>query len=207
MNSFNKILAIGAHPDDIEYSCLGFLLAHNKKGSKITSLICSYGAKNDPSSSIERIKESKKSLSCIKNLDFHFFKQTGIEINQYEILSNKIRDLILKKQPDLILTHDENDTNQEHRILNNIVLTAARRLKISILKFCSPSSSQEFSPNVYVDISKFYKKKVRFLKEHKSQSHHDYFSEEYLDIFHKSRYSKTHSLKYVEQFKLEKLII
>ena len=30
-----RVLAIGAHPDDIEFSCLGFLLRQKKLGAKI----------------------------------------------------------------------------------------------------------------------------------------------------------------------------
>ena len=107
-----KILAIGAHPDDIEISCLGYLLKENKeKKSKISVFIVSNGSLNDPTSGPVRIKESKKALKCIKDLNLNYINKKGIKISDYEKLSNKIRKIILKIKPNEILVHDPNDTN------------------------------------------------------------------------------------------------
>ena len=46
-----NILAIGAHPDDIEISCLGYLLKQNKeKKSRISVFIASSGSLKDSTS-------------------------------------------------------------------------------------------------------------------------------------------------------------
>ena len=91
-----NILAIGAHPDDIEVSCLGYLLKENKeKNSKISVYIASTGSLGDPTSGNKRIKESQMALKSIKNLTFNYRKNKGIKFSDFEKISNKIRKLIL----------------------------------------------------------------------------------------------------------------
>src|SRR6056300_976166 len=97
----NKILAIGAHPDDIEISTLGYLLKENKeKESKISVFILSCGSLNDPTSGFNRIRESQKALKSINNLDFNYIANKGIKVTDHEKVSNQIRELILKIKPD-----------------------------------------------------------------------------------------------------------
>ena len=40
-----NILAIGAHPDDIEFGCGGTLLKYSEKGHKVYILVMSKGGK------------------------------------------------------------------------------------------------------------------------------------------------------------------
>ena len=147
-----KILAIGAHPDDIEISCLGYLLKENKeKKSKISVLIVSNGSLNDSTSGAIRIKESEKALKCIKNLNLNYINKKGIKITEYEKISNKIRKLILNINPNEVLVHDPNDTNQEHKLVYNIVKTATRKLNINLIRYRSISSTNDFKANLFVD--------------------------------------------------------
>ena len=91
-----NILAIAAHPDDIEISCLGYLLKENKeKKSKISVFIASSGSLKDTTSGINRIRESKKALKCIKDINFNYRSNKGIKISDFEKISNKIRKLII----------------------------------------------------------------------------------------------------------------
>lgn len=205
--NFKNILAIGAHPDDIEISCLGTLLKLHNDGSKINTIICSYGSMNDPSSTKERISESRESLSCIENLNFDYFDQKGIDLTSYELLSEKIRQKIISIKPNLIFVHDKNDTHQEHRLVNEIVLTASRRINTSILQFNSPSSSLNFKPDIFIDITDFVDIKHKALRSHKSQLHHDYFTEDYINQFHKNYFAKMHSINAVEQFRIERILL
>ena len=136
-----NILAIGAHPDDIEISCLGYLLKENiEKKSKISVFIVSSGALNDPTSGLNRIEESKEALKYINDLNFNYIGNKGIKVSDYEKLSNKIRSLILNINPDEILVHDPNDTNQEHSLVYDMVKTASRRLALNLIRYRSISS-------------------------------------------------------------------
>ena len=108
-----NILAIAAHPDDIEISCLGYLLKENKeKKSKVSVFIASSGSLNDTTSGINRIRESEKALKCINDINFNYRSNKGIKIHDFEKISNKIRKLIIDINPDEILVHDPNDTHK-----------------------------------------------------------------------------------------------
>jgi LmbE family N-acetylglucosaminyl deacetylase len=196
-----NILAIGAHPDDIEISCLGYLLKEKKeKKSKVTVLILSTGSMHDPTSGLKRIKESRKALKYIKDLNFNYINNKGIKVFNYEIICNKVRKLILSTKFDEVLVHDPNDTNQEHILAYNIVKTAIRRLAINLIRYRSISSTNDFKANLYVDVKDFIATKKKSLKFHKSQKFHEYFEEKYIDSFHNNFFAYIKGLEVSESF-------
>ena len=196
-----SILAIGAHPDDIEISCLGYLLKKDKeKKSKISVFIASSGSLKDPTSGIKRIKESKNALKCIKNLSFNYRNQKGIKISDFENISNKIRKLILSINPNEILVHDPNDTHNEHSLVYDIVKTASRRLPINLIRYRSISSSSDFKANLYIDVKDYLAIKKKSLKFHKSQQFHKYFSDKYIESFHNNFFAYNRGIKVSESF-------
>jgi LmbE family N-acetylglucosaminyl deacetylase len=196
-----NILAIGAHPDDIEISCLGYLLKQNKENkSKVFVFILSSGSSYDYTSGLKRIKESREALACIKNLNFNYIRNRGIKISDYEKISNKIRKLILRTNINEILVHDPNDTNQEHRLVYDIVKTASRRLSINLIRYRSISSTNDFKANLYVDVKKYISIKKKSLQFHKTQKFHDYFSDTFLNSFHNNFFVYSRGVKVSEVF-------
>lgn len=196
-----KILAIGAHPDDIEISCLGYLLKQNKeKKSKVSVFIASSGCSKDPTSGIKRIKESERALKCIKDLNFNYRNQKSIKNLDFEIISNKIRELILDINPDEILVHDPNDTHHEHSLVYNIVKTASRRLTVNLIRYRSISSSRDFKANLYIDVKDYLSIKKKSLKFHKSQQFHEYFDDKYIESFHNNFLAYSRGIKVSEAF-------
>lgn len=201
-------LAIGAHPDDIEISTLGYLLKENiEKKSKISVFILSCGSLNDPTSSFNRIRESQEALKCITNLDFNYIANKGIKVTDHEKISNQIRELILKMKPDEVLVHDPNDTNQEHTLAYNIVKTATRRLAVNLIRYRSISSTDDFKANLYVDIKDYISLKKKSLALHKSQQFHEYISDDYIESFHNNFIAYNRGIKvsevYFEEFKFK----
>jgi len=196
-----NILAIGAHPDDIEISCLGYLLKNSiEKKSKISVFIASSGSLKDPTSGIKRIKESKNALKCIKNLSFNFRSKKGIKISDFENISNKIRKLILSINPNEILVHDPNDTHNEHRLVYDIVKTASRRLAINLIRYRSISSSNDFKANFFIDVKDYFYIKKKSLKSHKSQQFHEYFNDKNIESFHNNFFAYNRGIKLSEVF-------
>ena len=196
-----KILTIGAHPDDIEISCLGYLLKENKeKKSKISVFVISCVSFNDPTSGLDRIKESQEALKCINNLDFNYIAKKGIKVSDHEKISNQIRAFILKIRPDEILVHDPNDTNQEHTLVYNIVKTASRRLPLNLIRYRSVSSSNDFKANLYVDVKDYIFQKKKSLKFHKSQQFHEYINDDYIESFHNNFFAYNRGIKVSEVY-------
>ncbi len=60
-----KILALGAHPDDIEFGCGGILAAEVSGGSELALLLCSLGEAGSNGTPEEREKEARKAAALL----------------------------------------------------------------------------------------------------------------------------------------------
>ena len=206
MKNFEKVFAIGAHPDDIEFSCLGYLLRLKNNGANISIYVASNGSKGDPTSSSNRIDESKLALKNLEaNLYYNNF--SGISNNNFESLTEQIRSKILKFKPDLILIHSQYDTHQEHKLIREISISACRRYPCTLISFKSPSVTSSFNENYFVDISDYLDTKISMIRMHKSRIHHDYMRIDFLKNFHINWFSKIRGFKYVESYYLEQYMI
>lgn len=203
---WEKILAIGAHPDDIEYGCFG-LLAEQAAQAQIYCYVCSLGSAGDPSTNEHRISESQKALLMLNPKKLFFQKNKGITENNYEYLADDLHRLIQKIKPDLILTHSPHDTHQEHRLVYEITMTASRRSKASILLYGILSNTLNFQPRFFKDISKNFALKKKALKCHVSQSKKYYMSDKFLQIFHENQYVNLNQISLSESYEVERLFV
>jgi LmbE family N-acetylglucosaminyl deacetylase len=117
----------------------------------------------------------------------------------------EVQALIEKYQPDLILTHSENDTHQEHRELNEITIGAARRCRASILCYGTLSNTLNFHPHLFCDISEVFEKKLTSLRAHKSQKDKFYMQPEYLQTFHARNYPSLHGIPICEAYEIVRI--
>lgn len=177
---FKRILAIGAHPDDIEYSCLGFLLKQKALGSTIFAYVASLGGKNDETSGLERKVESDAALTLN---GFKKFYTPNNDFNYFEIEA-EIRDLIRKFNIDCVLVHSPLDTHQDHRIVYDIALSAIRRTGLSLILYKSVSTTREFVPNLQVGVDIYMDLKIKTLFLHKSQQNKIYMQKSMIESFH-----------------------
>ena len=207
--SKQKVLAIGSHPDDIEYSCSGTLLKlQEENNSIIKCFIMSCGSKGDPSSNIKRINESKNALKEIGYTNNHIFLNRPYPCNpEINKESDFLRNIILEFKPNIIFTHSALDTHQEHIMTNQITITAARRLKLSLLEYPIYSATPSYKPNVFSDITNYFSRKLEILSKHESQSTKSYMQKDFLKVFNKSAYAMLHLCEYVETFSIHRLII
>lgn len=202
---FKSILAIGAHPDDVEISSFGFLAKQRDEGANIHVFVVSPDSLSDGSLMYDRIDETKKAFDLIPGVNLNFRYKNNITFDDYQSLSEDIRTLIINNHIDLVLIHSKNDTMQEHRLLHEITMTALRRLPISVFAYRSPST-QMFSPNLIVDISKYYDIKVKALKQHKTQSNKTFLSEESIRIFNQSWDAKMYDIDFYEGFDILRVV-
>ena len=110
-----NILAIGAHPDDIELGSLGSLIKWAKNG-KITMVVVSNGENGNGNGSKvnERVEEAKRSAkACDAEIIFLGLKD-GFVPNNLDTVS-KIEQIIREVKPDKLLVHHPDDIHQDHR--------------------------------------------------------------------------------------------
>lgn len=199
---FNNILAIGAHPDDIEYSCLGFLLNQKNIGANVSAYIASHGSRENFSKGGIRIKESAKSF------EFNNFILYQRELGEFDYLGieKEIRLVLKSEKTDCILIHDPNDSHQEHRMIYDISISAARRLNLSIIRYRSVSSTGFFHSNLNIDISNFMDIKFKTLSFHESQKDKTYMSKEAIKSFHNLYLPGSSEENFYESFYIESIL-
>jgi LmbE family N-acetylglucosaminyl deacetylase len=196
-----RVVAVGAHPDDVEIGCLGTLLKLGPTAEVHVFVAC-LGTPGDPTTSVARAEETKAAFRCLGPKTLEIRKRPGIMPMDFETVLQQMQGVIERVQPDLILTHGPKDTHQEHRLTWEVCLAAARRCKASILHYGTASSTADFSPNVFVDIADYYDAKKAALAEHKSQADKDYMNEPHLGICHSNTYASLHGVRCSEAFEL-----
>lgn len=159
------ILAIGAHPDDIEYGCGGTLVKYVKAGHRVFLFIATHGTFGGVGSI--RSEEMEASAKRMGASDLFWGGYTDTQIPMSQDLISEIEMIIRRVKPRFIFTHWRDDTHQDHRNLTACTLAATRYIP-NFLFYESPSS-QNFNPNVYVDISEVLDEKIELLKTHASQ--------------------------------------
>jgi LmbE family N-acetylglucosaminyl deacetylase len=202
---FNNILAIGAHPDDIEFSCFGFLLKQQKLGANIYAYIASPDSLTDNPKNKIRSQESIEAFNLIPKSQLTIRNKNNITYEDYQSLSDEIRKLTISNNIDLVLIHHKDDTMQEHKLLHDITITALRRLPVNIFAYRSISSNN-FSSNFIVNIESEHLSKYSAIKKHKSQSDKNYFSRESVEIFNKTWNGKQFGIDFCEEFDILRMV-
>ncbi len=168
-----NILAIGAHPDDIELGCAGTLLKYAKAGHDVFLMVLTEGKEaGDPQA---RREEQQKAAQLIgaKEVFWGACKDTEISVTKDVVAS--IEAIVNKVSPDEVYVNYYDDSHQDHRSLAQCVISATRYIKRVL--FYEDYTSQNFQPDIFVDIQDVLQEKVNILKAHYSQISRSYPSE------------------------------
>lgn len=172
-----KIMAIGAHLDDIEIACGGTLAKAVQAGHAVKVLIMSKSGYTNKEGQIQRSDE----VAVLEGLNaLHTLGLSDIEILDFETkdipfrsdVVNAIDIRMAKYNPDIIFTHHPFDTHQAHEGVAKATIAAARRKNtIFFYEPITPSgrSYVAFKPTMYVDIEGTLDKKIESLKCHTSE--------------------------------------
>lgn len=173
-----RILAIGAHPDDLELACGGTLTKAVRAGHEVLAVIMSDGRiGGDPT---RRAAEAKAGAAAmgVKEVVHFEFPDTQLASTSLDMTS-ALEEVIEAFQPHVVLTHSAHDLHQDHAAVHVSVLRAARRHS-SVLCFESPSATREFDPAVFVDIAGDVEAKVAAVKAHQGQATKSYMDADHI---------------------------
>jgi LmbE family N-acetylglucosaminyl deacetylase len=160
-----NVLAIGAHPDDIEFGCGGTLLKLKSQGHKIYMLVMTCG-EHGGSSNQRKCEQSKVAEYIgVEEVLWGGQEDTRIPVNDFVI--SLIDDTIRRTGAELVLFNHAEDTHQDHRSLARCAISATRYAKWA-LAYEVPSSAQ-FEPTLFVDIESTIDRKMELLNLHASQ--------------------------------------
>ncbi len=182
-----RVLAIGAHPDDLEILCGGTLARFRCEGHEVVMSYATRGELGNDNLTLQecfetRSREARDAAAIIEaNLIPLAFDDNGV--NPYDrSQQDRVLDLIREVEPNLILTHDTADYHPDHRAVSALVswcvpLIAIRNYEtghpalghVPAILFMDTMLGVNFSPSEYVDISSAIEIKLRMLKAHASQ--------------------------------------
>ena len=181
-NNNTRLLVVAAHPDDEVLGCGGTILKAKEAGATVAVLflgegisarfpIGKYDSQKFKDQTQQRIKECHCALEILKIDQFQFGDRLCAQFDQYPLLSlvKEIEEYISNFNPTILLTHNESEVNIDHKVTYNAVEVACRPTRESIPKeiysfeiVCSGSFkfNPSFNPNTFVDIEKYWDKKM-----------------------------------------------
>jgi len=160
-----KILAIGAHPDDIEFGCGGTLIKYTDKGHRLFLLIMTEGGMGAPLGVRAKEQSDSKTILGAEDIFWGGYEDTHLVVDKEMI--DKIESVIFQVKPDFIFCNFLDDTHQDHRHLAQATMSATRYIR-NVLFYEGPTT-QNFVPHVFVDISDTLDRKIKALEAHRSQ--------------------------------------
>jgi LmbE family N-acetylglucosaminyl deacetylase len=160
-----NILAIGAHPDDIEFGCGGTLIRYAQAGHNVFLLVLTDGSFGGDTE--VRRNEQRESVKLIGGKDLFWGNYRDTELVCNRELIHKIDEIMHKVSPDVVLFNFWADVHQDHRAAAQAAVSASRYIK-EVLFFEVPTT-QHFEPDIFVDIQSVLDKKLELLMAHASQ--------------------------------------
>ena len=160
-----RILAIGAHPDDIEFGCGGTLIKYAQQGHDVSLLVMTDGGGGGDGRIRRQEQQAAGDILGVSRLYWGEYPDTAIPLDRESI--QRVERVILDVRPDFIFVHSQDDTHQDHRHLSVATITATRYTR-NVLFYEGPTT-QNFSPNVFVEIDGVLQDKIAALQAHKSQ--------------------------------------
>ncbi len=213
-----RVLAIGAHPDDIEFGVGGTLIKHKNNGD-FTVYLCMTNTESVDGvtgkilrTAEQNQKEVRAAASFLRVDEVEFLPYTDLKVPfSFESISG-IESIIKKYKIDTIYTHWAGDANQDHIATFKSTMAASRYVPNVYCYEQIPVPRQTANPmviNHYVDITDSFKSKILASACHESQmvkyKSHGFDVEENLEILGRFRGIQA-QCKYAEAFQTVKQV-
>lgn len=160
-----RILAIGAHPDDIEFGCGGTLIKYARKKHEIYLLVLTKGEIGATPHIRQEEQERAARFLKAKKIFWGGFQDTRIPTSKE--LINEIENVLAKVKPDIVFFNYYDDIHQDHRAIADGSSSATRY--VNKVLFYEVPTTKNFEPDVFMDIADVLNDKLKLLKLHLSQ--------------------------------------
>jgi LmbE family N-acetylglucosaminyl deacetylase len=181
-----NVLAVGAHPDDIELQCAGTLARFAAAGHRVHMAAVSSGDMGHhelrpPEVAATRERELRASAAVIAAsvlwLGIHGPYLADTPAHRLAVL-----DAVRQARADLVITHAPDDYHDNHRAVHDMVWSAVFQATVPHVRTPHPAlpaiprlvymdnfAGVRFQPNLYVDIAETLETKLHMLRQHRSQ--------------------------------------
>ena len=160
------VLAVGAHPDDVEIGVGGVLARHVSEGHEVTILTLSGGEQGGVVA--ERADESIRAAEILGCRLVHA-DLTDTSVSEGGETITTIKRVIDEIHPQTVYTHTARDVHQDHRNVHSATLVAARGIP-RVYCYQAPSTTVEFHPTRYVAIDEHLERKMAAIAAFGSQT-------------------------------------
>ena len=167
-DSGGVVLAIGAHPDDLEVGAGGLLARLSAEGADVTMAIVS--VPND------RERRHAEAVAGARELDAELvvLDDTGARVEDVAMheLVRRLDHVVGDTRPDLVITHSANDLHWDHGLVHRATVSALRRTPCDLLAFLSSpelNAQTRAMGTCFADVSNHLETKLRAIRCHASQ--------------------------------------
>ena len=182
-----KVLAVGAHPDDLEILCGGTLARFVKEGHEVVMCHATLGDRGSFVHTSEEIaairsRESKRAAEICgaeeATLGLHDGEVSAADPEQRRLVVDLVRDA----RPDLIITHFPNDYMSDHNEVSKLVFDCSFHATLPLFETGKPHHDKvtpiyymetimgvAFQPTEYVDVTDVIDTKRAMLEAHETQ--------------------------------------
>lgn len=178
------LLAIGVHPDDVELGCAGTILKHLSLGQKAGILHLTRGELGTRGDTQSRLKEAQKAaeilgVHALDMLDFADGFFANDKKHQLKLIA-----VIRKYRPDIVLANAFDDRHPDHGraawlVEDACFLSGLRKVQTSLGRKAQEAwrpkavyhyvQAYRHQPDVIVDVSQFWERKMEAVKAYTSQ--------------------------------------
>ena len=164
-----RVLAFGAHPDDLEVGAGGLLARLSQEGAEVTMAVVSIPNNND-----KRRAEAKAGADVIDADLMVLFDEKPLRVEDIPMheLVRRFDQIVGDTRPDLVITHSAFDLHWDHGLVNCVTVSALRRTPCDLLAFLSSPEMNAQSRGIgqcFADISKTMDAKIAAISAHQSQ--------------------------------------
>jgi LmbE family N-acetylglucosaminyl deacetylase len=166
-----KVIAIGAHPDDIEFGCGGLILKLKEWKANIWYVAmtrCNEQFEGDEKDTLLREQSRAAEILGFDHTTIYDLPNKEMPENRRKIMDifNQLQAEII---PDMILIPHIKDPHQDHSTVGECAIRTFRSRETMLQYEILRHGSATFTPNLYVDITDVIDKKIDAVKCYESQ--------------------------------------
>jgi len=163
-----RILALGAHFDDVELGCGGALLKHRDRGDEIFIVVVTHSGYQSGNKGISRRPEDARKegedSAAILGAELTALGKEPIVMVPTEKLVLEIEEVVNRIKPDRVFTHRPNDCHADHAAVGYVSMRACRKCdEILLYRSNWYIMNDSTEDNFYIDISSQMDEKIRLI--------------------------------------------
>lgn len=179
----SRVLVVSIHPDDETFGCGGTLLKHKANQDEVYWLNITGGDETHPYGFTSEVLMKRESqIEHVNQLyNFDGFQNLSMPTQMLDTLSimdivNSIDKVIKEIQPDQLYLPNRSDAHSDHRIGFSALYSCTKSFRkpyikkimmyetLSETEFAPALHENFFNPNMYVDISQYFEKKLQIME-------------------------------------------